>query len=147
MSRPKSAELRQGNANLATLQTTADIDIPDAPKDFTPFGRRLWIDIWTAGKNAYQPLTDCHVVERYVSLQQRRRDLLEILETEGWLSEGSTGQLVIHPAAKLLDSVEGKLGPLEDRLGLSPEARLRLGISSVEHKSKLEAFLMNGGSN
>ena len=131
MSRPKSAELRQGNANLATLQTTADIDIPDAPKDFTPFGRRLWIDIWTAGKNAYQPLTDCHVVARYVSLPQRRRALRELLETEGWLSEGSTGQLVIHPAAKLLDSVEGKLA-LEDR-SLSPEARLRLGISSVEH--------------
>ena len=46
---------------------------------------------------------------------------------------------------KLLDQIEGRLGPLEDRLGLSPEARLRLGISSVEHKSKLEAFLAKQG--
>lgn len=146
MSRPKAAELRQGHANnVRPLRPSAPIDLPEPPRSLGAWGRKLWTDIWIAGSTAYQPLTDCHVVERYVSLQERRRDLLELLEKDGWLTEGSTGQLVIHPAAKLLDQIEGRLGPLEDRLGLSPEARLRLGISSVEHKSKLEAFLNKSG--
>ena len=30
---------------------------------------------------------------------------------------------------------------LEDRLGLNPEARIRLGIATVEQKSRLQEFL------
>ena len=41
----------------------------------------------------------------------------------------------------MLSEVEGRLGPIEDRLGLNPEARLRLGIAAVEHQSRLDRFL------
>ena len=54
---------------------------------------------------------------------------------------GSQGQDVVHPTARLIGDVEGQLLALEDRLGLNPEARLWLGISAVEHKTKLDAFL------
>jgi hypothetical protein len=41
----------------------------------------------------------------------------------------------------MLDATDGKLQQMEDRLGLNPEARIRLGIASVEGESKLSAFL------
>ena len=71
----------------------------------------------------------------------------DVVELEGWLSVGSTGQQVVHPAAKLLQDIETKLVPLEDRLGLNPESRLRLGISSVESQSKLATFLQQKEDN
>lgn len=41
---------------------------------------------------------------------------------------------------KRLDSIEGKLGPLEDRLGRNPEARIRLGMAGTKLKTKLDEF-------
>tara|TARA_R110000822_G_scaffold15559_3_gene53596 strand:- start:846 stop:1286 length:441 start_codon:yes stop_codon:yes gene_type:complete len=146
MNRPKSAELRIGHSNVTEFKPHAPIDVPAPPKKFSAVETRLWNEIWSAGRTAYQT-TDSHIIERYVSLLARREDLLEMIESEGWLSLGSTGQQIIHPAAKLLEQTEGKLVPLEDRLGLNPESRLRLGISSVESKSKLASFLSDKGGN
>ena len=144
MSRPKPVEHRQGHANVTELKPHAPVAIPSPPKSFAALGKKLWNEIWEAGKTAYQT-TDAHIIERYVSLLVRRRELLDLIELEGWLSLGSTGQQIIHPAAKLLQETETKLVPLEDRLGLNPESRLRLGISSVESQSKLASFLQQKG--
>ncbi len=114
---------------------------PEAPEHLGPVGRRIWAEVWTAGRKAYVPETDAYIIERYSSLHERRAQLLSVLESEGFTTTGSQGQTVAHPAAKILDSVETKLTSLEDRLGLNPEARLRLGIAAVEHKSRLDAFL------
>ena len=144
MTRPKSAALRQNRTNVVEMKHHAPIQIPDPPKSFKALAVKLWNEIWEAGRTAYQH-TDSHVIERYVSLLVRRRELLEMIEAEGWLSTGSTGQTTIHPAAKLLEQTEGKLVPLEDRLALNPESRLRLGISQVESQSKLASFLQQKG--
>jgi len=146
MSRPKPVELRQGHANVTELKPHAPIAPPSPPKSFNALAVNLWDEIWEAGRTAYQ-VTDAHIIERYVSLLVRRRELLDLIELEGWLSLGSTGQQIIHPAAKLLQETETKLVPLEDRLGLNPESRLRLGISSVESQSKLASFLQQKGDN
>ena len=51
----------------------------------------------------------------------------------------------VPPAARMVSDIEGRLATLEDRLGRNPEARLRLGITAVEHQSRLDAFLSEGG--
>jgi len=131
LSRPKPANARQGNANSTpTIDTTnvVAVPVPDPPGALGEVGSELWVRVWTAGAKAYQPATDAFIIERYCSLQERRSTLLGVITVEGWLATGSTGQVVVHPAAKLLSEVEGRLGPIEDRLGLNPEARLRLGL-------------------
>ncbi len=70
--------------------------------------------------------------------------MLTELNDEGMTTVGSRGQMVLNPKQRVLQDIEQKLVALEDRLGLSPESRLRLGISAVEHKSKLEAFIEKG---
>ena len=148
MTRPKPAAPRQGHSSSVPefRPNHEPVQAPPTPKALKSYGKKLWCQIWHAGRNAYQPETDAHIIERYCSLQERRQDLQAILEAEGYLVTGSTGQPVSHPAAKLLDSIEGRLGPIEDRLGLNPEARFRLNISSVEHTSKLARFLEKGGN-
>ena len=117
------------------------VPIPPPPDRLRSRGREIWGALWEAGGSAYWPATDRFIVERYCLLQDRHADLWEILDGVGFVSVGSQGQEVAHPAARLLDTVEKELRATEDRLGLNPDARARLGISAAEAKSKLDAFL------
>lgn len=148
MTRAKNPEARQGNARgpasappALPTPTAAQPVLYDPPSTLGDVGRRVWAEVWAAGSGAYVYATDRYVVERYAQLQERREDLLGVLAREGYTVEGSQGQVVAHPAARLLADVETKLTPLEDRLGLNPEARLRLGLAAHEMRSALDRFL------
>lgn len=146
--RPKAPELRQGNPRGAkkeskVAQLTTVAEVPPPPPTLGPFGIEVWERVWELGTGTYAT-SDIYTVERYASMQERRRQYLDTLKEEGWTTVGSTGNAVMHPVARLLQDVEQKLVALEDRLGLSPEARHRLGIQLVEAQSKLEAFLHGG---
>lgn len=145
MARPVPAETRKGhNGTTPTVpRSHAPTPMPDPPSDLGPFGVSLWTEVWSLGAGVYQP-TDANVIGRYCSLSERRHTLLSLVEADGWLTTGSTGQVVVHPAARMVGDIETRLTTLEDRLGLNPEARLRLGITAVEHQSRLDAFLEGG---
>lgn len=105
----------------------------------------VWNEIWRVGGTSYDPGTDSPIIERYASMQSRRLEALAVIENEGMTTTGSQGQVVLHPLVRVVESIEAKLLPLEDRLGLNPEARIRLGISTLEGKTKLEEFLERRG--
>ena len=146
MTRPVPAETRKGhNGTTPTVaRSHAPMPMPDPPSGLGPFGLALWADVWSMGAGVYMP-TDLQVIARYCSLSERRHTLLGIVEVDGWLTTGSTGQMVVHPAARMVADIEGRLTTLEDRLGLNPEARMRLGLTGAELKTKLDAFLADGG--
>lgn len=125
----------------------APVEVPPPPITISrdPEALADWRNVWTIGHGTYRPDRDAFVVERYCTLLQRRRELLRILASEGVTTQGSQGQPVAHPAARLLGDLEAKLTPLEDRLGLSPEAAIRLGIAATEAKTKLDEFLERHG--
>lgn len=135
----------QGVALEAAPNLTPAIPIPPRPAHLGARGAALWTELWEAGGSAYHPPTDRFIIERYCSLHDRRHELLSIVEKDGMISVGSQGQDVLHPAVRALDITEKELKSLEDRLGLNPEARARLGIATIEHKSKLDAFLEGEG--
>lgn len=118
-----------------------EFEVPAAPDNLGDFGVVVWTDIWTLGKDVYNVQSDRFIIERYASLQERRNSLLADIDREGYLVVGSQGQDVLNPLVRVAQDIETKLVALEDRLGLSPEARLRLGITAAEHKSKLDEFL------
>ena len=146
MSRPVPAGDRKSHASTTPTihRSSLPLPLPDAPATLGPIGAACWTNVWTLGAGVYQP-TDAYVIGRYAAMTQRRHRLLVLVEAEGWLTTGSTGQVVVHPAARMVSDLEGRLATLEDRLGLNPEARLRLGITAVEHQSRLDAFLSEGG--
>jgi len=152
----KAPDLRQGHNNTGVLADKEVVavenilppEVPPLPGPLTMLSledravaKMLWVDIWMMGHGFYRADTDAYTIERYVSMQVRRERLMSMLNDEGFVTIGSQGQQVAHPAARLLLDIEGKLPNLEDRLGLSPEARLRLGLAAAETKSKLDAFM------
>lgn len=52
--------------------------------------------------------------------------------------EGSTGQPVISPAANELHRIEADVRALEDRFGVTPASRLRLGLTGAQLTASLE---------
>lgn len=118
---------------------------PSPPEQFDATATELWDALWTIGVGVYN-VAHVPAVTRYVEFDQRRRYFLDIIDSEGWTVPGSQGQPVINPVAAQLNKVEAEMRALEDRLGLSPEASIRLGLATVEVKSKLDAFLERSGN-
>ena len=144
MSHQKPPHLRQGNANpgpSAPVQVVPVDNVPPAPAHLDRNAQLIWDEVWMAGGSFYEARTDSPTIERYASLQSRRIFIMAAIEKEGWLTLGSQGQEVLHPLARVLNEIEGKLVALEDRLGLSPQARMNLGISAAAAKSALDTFL------
>jgi hypothetical protein len=54
------------------------------------------------------------------------------------LATGSTGQETLHPFAKYLSTLTAEITALEDRFGLTPKARLALGLQVAAAKRTLK---------
>ena len=106
MSRPVPAKDRKSHASTTPTihRSSLPLPVPDTPSTLGPIGASCWTNVWTLGAGVYQP-TDVNVIERYCALHERRHRLLVIVEADGWLSTGSTGQVVVHPAARMVSDI------------------------------------------
>jgi len=147
MSRSKPAQDRKGHASTTPVLTrsTEVVLTPDPPDSLDEYGVELWNTVWGLGAGLYKE-TDFWAIERWADLQSRRQKLLSIIKSEGMMQLGSTGQVVVHPALKMVDAIEGRLPGLEAVLALTPESRARLGLQAIETQNKLDAFLAKGGT-
>lgn len=64
----------------------------------------------------------------------------EVERMPGHLSLGSKGQLALHPSATWLEKTSKEIRALEDRFGLTPMARFRLGWQFAEMGNSLAAM-------
>ena len=147
MSRSKPASTRTGHASTVPTLHRSNVAVatPDPPSTLDEVGQGLWSQLWDLCSGLLQP-TDQWTVERWCSLQSRRYQLLAVIEAEGLMATGSTGQAVVHPALRMVDAIEGRLPGLEAVLALTPESRARLGLAAIETQNKLDAFLARGAA-
>ncbi|WSR16467.1 phage terminase small subunit P27 family [Streptomyces sp. NBC_01207] len=135
MSRSKAADQRTGNANTAADPVAPVVyegRAPRVPSHLKPIGREVWRAVWAAGSGAYSPDTDRNVILRYAELHDRRAALLAAVDNDGLMTVGSTGQPAVHPAMKYVESTERELRAIENAIGFTPEARMRLGLVAAE---------------
>lgn len=118
---------------------------PRVPASLGTEGKAVWRKVWEAGAGAYNPRTDGFVIQRYCELHDRRAELLDIVESDGMTTEGSTGQIVMHPAMRFIESTEKEMRAIEAVLGLSLEARLRLGLAASALPPTSLADILGGG--
>ncbi|MGO1050734.1 phage terminase small subunit P27 family [Crossiella sp. CA198] len=117
---------------------------PRVPAGLGDAGREVWRAVWAAGDGAYHPQTDRWVIARYCELHDRRVALLALVERDGLTVVGSTGQTVMHPALRHVENTEREMRAIESVLGLSLEARLRLGIAANTVKRSTLDDLLGG---
>ena len=118
--RPKHPDRREGNPRgpVRDWVPTHGAEAPPPPAHLDDTGAQVWALVYETVGSAFQP-SDSLVVARYCEMQDRRAAFQARLDEEGFTVQGSQGQDVLHPLARALSDLEGKLVALEDRLGFT----------------------------
>jgi P27 family predicted phage terminase small subunit len=115
---------------------------PEPSKRWLKTTRDAWVVLWDHNlTGAYEP-TDLPALRRLFDLRDQRARFERAVASRP-LVEGSQGQQVLNPLARQVSALDGEIRALEDRFGLTPAARLRLGITLGE-AAKTLADLQRG---
>lgn len=118
---------------------TPDLKLADAPAEVPPppkaGGRKLlkcttesWSAFWSSELASLVTPADRPAIDRLWSMYDLRERMNRAAIQQPF-AEGSTGQVVAHPAMKEMASLDGRIVALEDRFGITPKGRLALGIT------------------
>jgi len=133
MPRRKPASARQNRETRDIgLVRQATVGTPDPPE--MPNGGELpvevlhaWAEFWRSDVSGLVVAADRPMLDRLFVNYAIHQTMMAT-----WMAEpftlGSTGQVTLHPAGKIAADLEARILPLEDRFGISPSARLKLGI-------------------
>ena len=133
MPRRKAPEQRQrtNSPGLGVVEGV-EVVVPPAPH---PQGRKLlagtvraWEEFWSGQLAQLVNRADLPALGRLFQLYDLRERMQRALLDEPFVT-GSTGQIVAHPAAKEMASLDGRILALEDRFGITPMGRLKLGVT------------------
>lgn len=136
---------RQGHPKRGPLEIVAtkptDFAIPAAPPGLLKQSRDRWDAYWRSSVSSAVDLNaDFGLVERWIrSVDEWHRAYRDFRKDR--VTEGSTGQLVLSPLAKLISQLESEITRCEQQLGLTPVARLKLGLTA--NQARLTAEQLN----
>lgn len=126
---------RKGHTEVATLALApAPPTPPDPPAGLLAVTRRAWDEYWTSQvARAVEVDADLPTVVRWATnLDEWHRVVRTIRREKRRVVEGSQGQPVLSPLLAYKAQLETALDRLSTELGLTPMARMRLGIKAGE---------------
>lgn len=136
--RPHNPSGRTPALRLASVPQTTAHAAPAPSSDLLPETVDEWEAFWASPlAGAVDRTTDVPALRRLFWLRDERERTATLYRGER-LTFGSTGQLTLSPFGRQLSALDAEIRQLEDRFGLSPTARLRLGIQMGEAKRTLD---------
>lgn len=136
MPRPPKPPERRQRRNRRDLELVHDDQpaVPDLPrpaKELLKVTRDWWEELWTSPLAGAMTPTDADAVGRLALLKDERERVYREIRKKGGkrLVMGSQGQPVLNPLLKYMKDLDAEIRQLEDRVGLTPMARLKLGIT------------------
>jgi P27 family predicted phage terminase small subunit len=141
--KPKEKRQRRNKTNVVpmrSLMLDAPVTIPEAPEGLSEKNVKFWRDYWSSElARAADPQTDLQAITRLFTLYDER-DKLDVAYRKAPLMKGSMGQPVVNPVRAVISACDADIIKLEDRFGLSPISRLRLGITIGEAAQSMAAL-------
>ena len=138
---PKEEGKRQNRRSRSNLRLIEQHDparpTPPAPDGMSSRQLASWQAYFDSQLSSLIKETDLPVVERLWRYYQQHEELTDIFD-KARLVPGSQGQPRMNPAHDALMKLEGAIHRLENELGLTPSARLRLGITFSDAAMSLE---------
>lgn len=126
---------RRARPRYAPAKVTR-ISHPAAPDDLLPPIRHAWTAFWKSPMSALveeeADITSLRHLFRLYDERERMMDTIRSTDEDGnsvRLVKGSRGQPRANPLYALVGELETTIRQLEDRFGLSPRARVPLGVS------------------
>jgi len=129
--KPASARANRETRDIGLIRAVT-VGVPDAPTmpngaDLPDEVRDAWVRFWGSDVSGLVVDADRPALDRLFVNYAIHEAMMAT-----WLAEpftlGSTGQVTSHPAAKEAAALEARISAAEDRFGISPSARLKLGI-------------------
>jgi hypothetical protein len=93
--------------------------------------REAWGELWSSPLAGHFRPIDVPALRRLFGYRSRLLDAIKRFEADPE-SSGSMGQAVLSPWAAEVHRLEATVQKLEDRFGLTPMSRLRLGVTYEE---------------
>jgi phage terminase small subunit len=142
---PKPADRRQrphrGNARqrqLALPPRRRLAEVPEPLKGWLPLTIERWSDYWQSDvARMVEAQTDGAALMRLFTLYDERERAYRAYRRKRMVP-GSQGQPVVNPIWKHAAVMDSEIRQLEDRFGITPQARLRLGVQLGEAVRSLE---------
>jgi len=132
---------RRARSNLRLIEQhdPASVVVPDPPEGLSRSNLESWDEFWHSELSQLVKRTDLASVRRLWDYYQQHEDLTGIF-AKGRMVAGSQGQPRLNPALDGIMKLEGAILRLENELGLTPSARLRLGITFADASNSLDAL-------
>jgi P27 family predicted phage terminase small subunit len=135
VSQRKAPERRQrrGTKDLAVVAelppATPPMPKPPGGGQFLAATKSAWEAFWADPllANLVKPADQPALVRLFGLYDERERMVREVKRQR--MTKGSTGQVTVNPASKEVASLDGRIDKLEAAFGITPKARLALGIS------------------
>lgn len=147
MSVRKRPDQRRGKAgttrDLGVVVRRSFAEVPELPAKLNglkplPETVEAWGRLWASSvAQVMDPTSDREALVRWASLLDERERAFRAYRRKR-LVEGSQGQPVVNPLWGVVAKCDAELRALEDRIGLSPKARLQLGITFAEAATSLD---------
>jgi P27 family predicted phage terminase small subunit len=143
---PKPVDKRQRRNQRTSTERTGvglvalpggQLDPPPAPSGLLKATREDWAAFWASPLGALVVLADVPALRRLFTLYDERARAYRGLRQVGRLVETEKGA-TLNPLAGFLKACDAEIRLLEDRFGLSPIARLRLGVALGEAAKSLD---------
>lgn len=130
---PKATSQRSGGASKspATVpsKTPQAPRVPKSPVTLSKEEAALWRWAWRTEVASGWQESDSLAVVTWVRTVVERERLGALVRLEGEVVMGSRDQPTAHPLLARLATLDAEARQLSDRLGLSPAARLKLGLT------------------
>lgn len=143
MSAKKPAEKRQrrGTPDVGAIVVQPDVvPVPAAGDSWRESTVERWSVFWTSPLASQVEQSDQGAFRRLFWIYDELERLREAIEVTGRVVEGSQGQPRPNPLYKQVESFQAEARQLEDRFGLSPLSRLRLGITFADAQASLDGL-------
>jgi len=134
----KAAERRQGHRRhldlVAPTKPSKAATVPVAPDGVSLATRKMWREFWASRMAWFIETVDMPTLRHLFRLYDERDRSYRAYRKCPYV-KGSKGQPVINPILKQARAFESEIRRLEDRFGISPWSRQRMGIPVGKQKS------------
>jgi P27 family predicted phage terminase small subunit len=136
----KRARGNPGKRSIPSVTATvalAGLTESDMPDSLKETGRAFWLkSVEVAG--GWLSGSDAELLRLLAEALDRREQIIEVLDRDGWTVTTDKGYPYKHPLAGLLVDLEKQIGQWLAQLGMNPTDRSRLGVAEVKPKGTLE---------
>jgi P27 family predicted phage terminase small subunit len=122
------------------------LDVPPPPRGLQPASRKVWAAFWDSQvAQVIDPASDLPAITQWIKLVDEEGRLAGEIAKTGFMILGSMGQPVLNPLFGLRTQLRQEIHRLRGEFGMTPAARLRLGLALGEMQLQRQAIARGEG--